>query len=780
MQGGIYFLHLYFDNNFTLKIGCSHNLKRRLKGYETLFSDGKLRCIGIIHSPAYCYTGKFILEKMVHYFFKESRRDKEIFEFFLDEHEFMTKQIASLVEFLNCHNMNVTFYYLLSEVPYTDRDLIIRNKQVKLSHVKGDNSLLCTPRIYQIPIIEEAITHLCENDKGCIFLPPGFGKTYIAMFILFRLSHFRKVIILTPQILICDEFTTAFQRVFVNSSKKLFIFSSEDDNIVDINDRFKHEKNFIIVATYQTFTKHKESFPVSVDMIVYDEAHHLATSETYQSALEYKGNKLFMTATPVIVNTNDEDNDGNFKTYSLNNTNIFGKCIYNVSLMQAISDGNLCDYRILVYPQIHNDNENNEEIGHLVSAQTYLNTLINVYGRRTIVVFYNRCEDAKRACDETKIDNCICHYLDGTMSKTQKQYVMKCLSVPPSERTESVQVLFNVNIVGEGVSIDCIDAILFIDARTTEKSIIQTIGRGLRLHPEKDCTIICVPPSIIDSISNIASALYCNSTYYKKDIDVSEHKTHILSRVITETSTIEASTKIIMNISSIVHMIEISKNGGRWMYVLKICVEYEYVYRTTFVSQTVYKDISIGRWICKQRAKLKNGKLSDFQLKHLDSLNTWREWAQTLLRNFQENLELCIDNEQKTNEKITHKTKHKGAFIGKWLCRQRIKYRDGQLNDEQLKSLLQLNTWQEWIQNMRPDFKDKLQSCINCEFNTKKCIIALTTYDGVLIGRWLYRQRSKFKKGKLTDIQLKELEKLKSWRQWLETSQHITKRQKVE
>jgi len=704
---------------------------------------------------------------MIHHFFNAYKVEKEIFEF-PSADEFMAKHIGELIHHLSCHNIDATFYKTLEEVPLTDKSIVRRNVVSQISLMNEGILSTCEPRNYQSPIIEKMIQYFGSNERGCLFLPPGIGKTYITMFFLQRSPAMKKILILTPQILICDEFTSAFERVF-GSSKRLLVFNSEDESVTERKD-LNMIDDIVINTTYQTFTKHREVFPNTFDIVIYDEAHHLATSQTFQDSLECKGRKLFLTATPVIVDTQDDDDNGNFKTYSLDNEATYGKPIHHVSLTDAINDGHLCDYRLLVYPQIEDDKEEehieSEIYTQQITAQTYINTLVNVYGRHTIVVFYNRCEDAKRACEDTKIDNCICHYIDGTMTKAQKQRVIEAISTPPSERkpTEKIQILFNVNIVGEGVSIDCINAILYMDARNTAKSLIQTIGRGLRLHPEKDCTIVCVPPSMVDTASIIASAIYIDTTYCKKDVSMIEK--HILDRIITETSTIEAKMIILKSVRSTVKMIEISKNGGQSQYGFQICLEFERVTNKKITHRTVYKDTAIGCWLQDKKVKYNNEKLSEQFLKELDKLKTWRDWISSVSRNFNLMLQLCIEFEYKTNKKIQSTTIYKNSKIGCWIHSNKSSYNNGKLSEERLKELDKLKTWRDWLKSpkvVQLKFKNVYEISLTFERKTNKKITSQTIYNGIKIGKWFTRQRSLFMKNKLSEEKLKDLRKLSSW-----------------
>jgi len=812
MKGGVYLLHLHFKSNFTLKIGCSKNIKQRLKDHECIFYDGDLKCFGFIHSPLYCYDGKLILEKMIHHFFKEYKREKEIFEFPSSDN-FYEVFIEKLLHYLKCHNIDAAFYSKLEDVPDTDVNTIKRNeKRISTTTKTEEKTSLCVPRDYQVPIIEKMLDFFENNERGSLFLPPGIGKTFITMFYLYRNFHMRKVLVLTPQILICEEFLMAFERIFTNSSKKCIVFNSDESNIADYGNCFE-QKNFIFVATYQTFTKHKELFPNTYDMVIYDEAHHLATSQTFQSSFDTIGKKLFLTATPVIMDAQDEGED--FKVYSLDDEKVFGQCIHHISLNRAIDDGHLCDYRVLVYPNKekndkkqseqsddefieNNDGEEHEKdsmqesdkeqsddefidnfdeerkvcVQSIVNVQTYINTLIDVYGRKTIIVFYNSCEESKSACESVNIPNCVCYYVDGTSTKLQKKYIMNEMST--SERTPEtkVRVLFNVNIMGEGVSINSIDCILFMDTRNSAKSIIQTIGRGLRLHSNKDCTIVCLPTFMGDMISNVGAALYCDGTYRQPQGIGDSVRDHITERVITATDNIEQRNIVVGNIAKTVKMIEITKNGGnRWKYMLDVVLGCEATNKK-ITQKTIYNGEKIGIWLHTQKSRYSGSKrlsrLTEYELESLSKSITWMYWLNNPRKTFEDWYHVLLTCEAE-NIKITQHTIFNGEKVGKWFASQTKKYngtnKSSPLSEHELESLNKSTTWLHWVRKTKT-FEDWYNILLTCEAENIK-ITQHTIFNGEKVGKWFDTQKQRYSSNKLSPLSEHELESLNKSTTWL-------------
>jgi superfamily II DNA or RNA helicase len=59
-------------------------------------------------------------------------------------------------------------------------------------------------------------------------------------------------------------------------------------------------------------------------------------------------------------------------------------------------------------------------------------------------------------------------------------------------------ILINVNCISEGVNIPCIDTVIFMEPRGSNIGVIQNVGRGLRLHKDKDFCMVLVDEQMLE------------------------------------------------------------------------------------------------------------------------------------------------------------------------------------------------------------------------------------------------------------------------------------------
>jgi superfamily II DNA/RNA helicase len=134
------------------------------------------------------------------------------------------------------------------------------------------------------------------------------------------------------------------------------------------------------------------------------------------------------------------------------------------------------------------------------SGINQLEHLINIYNRKRIVVFYNTCEKTKESSNIAKKyfkENVKIYYIDGNTSQKERSEILDGFET----KDDYVHIIFNVNILSEGVSLPCIDSILLMDAKTSHIMLMQIIGRALRVYKEKEESIICIPSSCLDTVN---------------------------------------------------------------------------------------------------------------------------------------------------------------------------------------------------------------------------------------------------------------------------------------
>ena len=99
---------------------------------------------------------------------------------------------------------------------------------------------------------------------------------------------------------------------------------------------------------------------------------------------------------------------------------------------------------------------------------------------------------------------------------------------------------------------------------------------------------------------------------------------------------------------------------------------------------TEYKGIKIGQWKNTQRQKYKEGKLSQEEELRLRELGETFDIKKIL--SFEEMIEIIKEYMQETEKKyeeIKFNTEYKGIKIGLWKNRQRKKYRERKLSQEE-------------------------------------------------------------------------------------------------
>ena len=274
--------------------------------------------------------------------------------------------------------------------------------------------------------------------------------------------------------------------------------------------------NKIIFSTYQSgeiLAKNIKSLNKIIDFAFFDEAHNTATSKNkrFSYLLSDKNisisKRLFMTATPKKFNgSNDE-------IASMDNEDIFGKLIDEITFKDAIEGIGglklLNDYQIITqtidsdrYVKLLKDNpfvvdkkklSEEAELNLLASAIT-LKKVRKDKKIKNIVSFHsrkNRANAFRKGANQ--LDNELnTYYVDGTQSGTERQNILE-------EFTHNTPSLVtNAQCLSEGVNVPSIDAIMFVDPKQSKVDITQAIGRALRKGDKNKGKSYIIVPTIVD------------------------------------------------------------------------------------------------------------------------------------------------------------------------------------------------------------------------------------------------------------------------------------------
>ena len=279
------------------------------------------------------------------------------------------------------------------------------------------------------------------------------------------------------------------------------------------------------------------------DLIICDEAHRTTgvtlANEDESSFVKVHHNeflhakkRLYMTATPRLFSesskTRAEINDA--VLCSMDDEKLYGKEIYRLGFGQAVDEGLLSDYKVLVLtlsdteisPSVQamvadEDNSiNADDASKLIGCVNALSKQIvgdngvikdtDPLPMKRAVAFCQKIAVSKAITDyfntvperyiadqplerQAKIINVKSKHIDGSMSSTTRDGLIRWLKTD----SEECRILTNVRCLSEGVDVPSLDAVMFLSARNSQIDVVQSVGRVMRKAPGKKYGYIIIP-----------------------------------------------------------------------------------------------------------------------------------------------------------------------------------------------------------------------------------------------------------------------------------------------
>ncbi len=333
----------------------------------------------------------------------------------------------------------------------------------------------------------EALQSSRQNgyQRGLVVLATGLGKTWLSAFDTIQ-SDAKRILFVAHREEILLQAEETFVRIRPND-KTGFYNGNEQNTDADL-----------LFASVQTLGRatHLERFsPDHFDYIVVDEFHH-ASALTYQRLLRYFQPKFLLGLTATPERTDQAD------ILSLCNNNL----ILERNLTFGINSKLLAPFH---YYGIHDQFVDYEEIpwrngrfdtktltSALASRQRAKHVLqhwVEKKQTRTLAFCISKNHADFMAEFFTRVGyRAVAVYSD---SKTPRNQALSELS------SGKLDIVFSIDLFNEGTDLPAIDTLLML--RPTESKIIflQQLGRGLRLHANKDHLVV------IDFIGNHQSFL---------------------------------------------------------------------------------------------------------------------------------------------------------------------------------------------------------------------------------------------------------------------------------
>ena len=342
-------------------------------------------------------------------------------------------------------------------------------------------------------------------NRGKVIGACGIGKTALQL-VAHEVVNSQLTLVVVPFISLISQNLDEFKSRQTRPKKYLIVCSDADvsndpKDIVSMEqfqivDFMEGEGEKIIFTTYKSAPLVSDCYRrftnlPRFDLIIFDEAHLAASNRedaTYATALSdhnIPANlRLFYTATERI----SDDEEG----FSMDNENVFGKDIVNVSNAQAVNSGIIKGFEVVsglistsTAQELVNKNKIlGTESGNVSAESTAKNIVlakaILAKDIKTCMVFHNKIDDAIQGAKDGNIvakDLGIGHMkhiaissLDGVAAVNEAFELLRGGNV----------VLHNVRIGAIGINLKNLDAVFFSCARSSILDITQIVGRTQR------------------------------------------------------------------------------------------------------------------------------------------------------------------------------------------------------------------------------------------------------------------------------------------------------------
>lgn len=659
-------------------------------------------------------------------------------------------------------------------------------------------------RDYQENAVRTVSRKFETADKGQLIMACGTGKTITALAISKEMEA-EKILILTPSLQLLRQTKQSWQKSGNLKGRNWLVicsdetagddFDSDQTEVLDlgfavttspseISAFLTANDSFVIFSTYQSsenLSQGARSWGQEFDLVIADECHRTVGSRdsNFGIVLDDKlipsKKKLFMTATPRTISPKlriaAKEND--VEVSSMDDPDVYGEVLFQYTFAEAIYAGYLAKYEIVVAAM---DQKSIGGLVHQTGKTPFANEVIVLKALKDFVVnsaitYHSRLSAAEKFSRSIKTVNDLMPteyksrlgtgYVNGQMRTRQKSNLLRKLQdVQEGEK----YLLTNARCLTEGIDVPNLDAVCFVDPRTSMVDIVQAVGRVLRKgsNPNKVGKIII--PIFVDDLSD-------------PDLEFSHTKFAGLWKVICALETHDESLKdemanlrlglskspgsIVMlpeglKISVPANVTDIGKfvNSISVKIVERVTSDWELGYshlkayaelvddsNPTTITKDQF-DFPIGVWCSTQRSARRGknrGLLTRERIKKLDELGfiwdpletSWKEGFESLKKY---KIEFGNTNPPSSTRYLEN------YRLGQWVQLQRLSLKQGTLNSEKEKLLRDIGFDFNPLASKQEELFEKFQEYFD-KFGTVNVPTKYVSPDGFKLGSALDRVR---------------------------------------
>lgn len=355
----------------------------------------------------------------------------------------------------------------------------------------------------------EAIYQLLKYNYGILEIATAGGKSLVFGTLLFyylrNVNPDAKFLLIVPNISLVTQFYNDLNDYnYGYNNDNLNPCSIRIDEVMSDNPRkyrIDEQKPNIYIGTYQSLEKYPREWFKQFEVVAADEA-HTAKAQTLISILT----KTFGSAKIRFGMSGTYPSPSSSEILTIQS--LLGPKLINISAKQLMDKGLISTVKIKAI-LLHHDNHKfaeavynikkrgdgqkawlleKEYVANSAKRKTFIKNLVDKFTSNSLVLFHN-IEYGTELFNFLK-DNCQnkdVFYIDGETSVEKRDYIKNKME----DTSGNPKILIaSFGTTSTGVNIKAITNIIFAQGFKSDQVIRQSIGRGLRLHSEKNKLIV--------------------------------------------------------------------------------------------------------------------------------------------------------------------------------------------------------------------------------------------------------------------------------------------------
>ncbi|MDR0704515.1 MAG: DEAD/DEAH box helicase family protein [Planctomycetaceae bacterium] len=474
----------------------------------------------------------------------------------------------------------------------------LENSQIDWDEFFNNNKIRLKPnktlRPHQIEAVKKILDGFQSADRGQLIMACGTGKTLTSLKIAEQFAgKDGLVLFLVPSLSLMSqtlrewlaESEISFHCYAVCSDDQvgkhdendplapddLAIPPTTNGKILAVNfgksKNNRSDKLTVIFSTYQSLdainVAQNAGVP-EIDLVICDEAHRttgaqLGTDESqfvriHDDEFIKAKKRLYMTATPRLYSAESKSRakERDIPIWSMDDENVFGKELYYLGFSQAVNDGLLSDYKVVILGVDENvvsremqsalsKTDNKKELPLVdpakivgcwnalagrIAGNDVAEISVNVDTEKLRPKLYNPLHRAvafttsikqsqkfseqfkgivgeyhEGSPDDHEVLHCEVRHVDGMQNAIERNQKIHWLK--QETKTNECRILSNARCLSEGIDVPALDAVMFLTPRKSQVDVVQSVGRVMRKSASKKYGYVILPiviPSGVDPI----------------------------------------------------------------------------------------------------------------------------------------------------------------------------------------------------------------------------------------------------------------------------------------